>query len=92
MGRRRHGIDHCPQEPVRREHVDGPTWDFFERLVLDLDATRKAVAEAHDAKVAQHRGLRAQAEREAQRADERFARVRRDYQDGKLDADDWRAA
>jgi hypothetical protein len=34
-------------------------------------------------------GHRAEAEREAQRARERFDRVRRDYQDGKLEAEDW---
>ena len=36
------------------------------------------------------RALREQAEHEARRAEERLARVRRDYTDGRLDAEDWR--
>jgi hypothetical protein len=35
------------------------------------------------------RALRQQSEREARKAEDRLARVRRDYQDGKIEADDW---
>ncbi len=91
FGRRRFGVDHCPQKPIRRELIDGPTWAFFERLVLDLDATRQAITEAHGSKVDQLRALRSAAEREAQRAEARLDRVRRAFQDGKITPDDWSA-
>jgi hypothetical protein len=55
-----------------------------------MEATRKAVAEARDRKLTEVRALRDEAEREAHRAEERLARVRRDYTDGKIDAGDWR--
>jgi site-specific DNA recombinase len=85
----RRGPERCPQIPMKREPIDAAVWRFFEHVVLDVDATRAAVTEAHQAKAAQARALAAQAEREAQRAEARYSRVRRDYQDGKLAADDW---
>jgi hypothetical protein len=79
----------CPQRPVKRALIDGPVWEFFRSVGLDLEATCEAVVRAHGSKAAELRALREQAEREAQRAEDRLARVRRDYQDGRLAADDW---
>jgi hypothetical protein len=50
----------------------------------------RTIAEARDRKLAEIAALRDQAKREARVADERLARVRRDYTDGRLDAEDWR--
>lgn len=88
-GRIQHGLDYCPQVPLKRESIDTAIWSFFTKVALDVDATRAAVGQAHDAKLAELVALRQQAEQDAQRAQERLTRVRRDYQDGKLDADDW---
>jgi len=79
----------CPQRPIKRALVDTAIWRFFADVGLDLDATRAAISETQDLKRSELRALRDQAEREAQKAEDRLARVRRDYQDGRLDADDW---
>jgi site-specific DNA recombinase len=89
-GRIRHGPDHCPQRPMKREVVDGAVFAYFAQVGLDVEATRQSIAEARDRKLAEIRALHEQAELEARRAEERLARVRRDYTDGKIDAEDWR--
>ena len=88
--RMRLGMAACPQAPVRRHAIDTAVWQFFERVALDVDATKQAVTERSTAKLTEIDALREQATLEVGRAQDRLSRVRRDYQDGKLDADDWR--
>jgi site-specific DNA recombinase len=88
-GRAKHGLHYCSQPPARRQPVDEAIWQFFTTAALDLDATRAAIVEQHTAKLGELGALQAQAEQEAQRAQDRLTRVRRDYQDGVLDAADW---
>ena len=84
------GPDHCSMgKAIRRVDVDDAVYRYFEQVGIDLEATRQSVSEARDRRLAEIRALRAEAEKEADRADERLARVRRDYTDGKLDAEDW---
>ncbi len=54
-----------------------------------MAATQEQVDSARGRRLEEIRALRANAEQEAQLAAERLARVRRDYQDGKLAPDDW---
>jgi DNA invertase Pin-like site-specific DNA recombinase len=89
-GRMAQGVEFCDMPSIRRADVDSAVFRYFEQVGLDLEATRAAIAEARDRKLAEVQALRAAAELEAQRAEERLRRVRRDYADGKLDADDWR--
>jgi Recombinase/Recombinase zinc beta ribbon domain len=84
------GDEYCTQGCVSRADVDAAVYAYFERVGLDVEATRAQVAESRDRKIAEVQTLMLDAEREAQLATERLDRVRRDYQDGKLDADDWR--
>jgi site-specific DNA recombinase len=88
--RNAYGARRCPQPTVRAELIDGAVLSYFERAALDFDATRAAIAEAGVRLLAETRGALDHARHEATRAHERLARVRRDYQDGKLDADEWR--
>jgi site-specific DNA recombinase len=83
------GAHACPMSRISRDLIDGAILGYFESAVLDLEATRLQIEEAIDRKLGETRTLREHAEAEAARAEERLARVRRDYQDGKLDADDW---
>lgn len=83
------GDSTCKMRSLRRDELDAAVYAYFEEVGLDVEATRAAMAEAVSHRLAEAQALRQAAEREAQRADERLARVRRDYQDGKLDADDW---
>jgi DNA invertase Pin-like site-specific DNA recombinase len=89
-GRMAQGAEYCDMPSIRRADVDSAVFRYFEQVGLDLEATRTAIAEARDRKLAEVGALRAAAEQEAQRAEGRLRRVRRDYTDGKLDADDWR--
>jgi DNA invertase Pin-like site-specific DNA recombinase len=83
------GPESCPQKPIRRAVIDGVLWDFFAKVALDVDATRAAIADQHETKIAEIAAVRDHAERDVIRASDRLTHVRRDYQDGRLDADDW---
>jgi DNA invertase Pin-like site-specific DNA recombinase len=89
-GRSKLGRDFCSTPHLRRVDIDSAVYRYFEQVGLDVEETRRSIAEARDRKLAEVRALREEAEHEARRAEERLARVRRDYTDGRLDADDWR--
>jgi hypothetical protein len=63
---------------------------YFKQVALDLDATRTAFIATTRRKLDEVGALLAEAEREAQRADARLARIEGDYTDGKLEVEDWR--
>lgn len=88
-GRAQHGLSFCEQRPVKRKPIDEAVWRFFERVALDVDATKAAITGQHDAKVAEIDALRAQADREAQKTADALARIERDYRDEKLSAEQW---
>jgi site-specific DNA recombinase len=79
----------CQMPTLRREEIDGAVYRYFEQVGLDVDATRQTLAEARDRRLAEVRALRATAERESKAAQEALERVRRDYQRGAIEADDW---
>jgi Recombinase zinc beta ribbon domain len=79
----------CSMPPIPRALIDTAVYDYFEKLGLDVEATRRQLAESRDRKLAEVRALLEQAKAEARRAEGRLARVRGHYQDGKLDPDDW---
>lgn len=56
-GRMRRGTDYCQQKPVRRELIDVPVWQFFERVALDVDSTRATVMEVQNAKLSEIEAL-----------------------------------
>jgi hypothetical protein len=88
-GGRRSGTTTCTQGAVPRAAVDSAVLDYFERVGLDLDATRAELTERASQERGEIQALRGQAERQAAQAQERLDRVRRDYQDGRLEAEDW---
>lgn len=75
--------------PIKRAELDGAVFDYFARVGLDIDATRALLAEALAGKLSEVRALLADAERAGHEAAARLARVKRAFQDGKIDADDW---
>jgi site-specific DNA recombinase len=79
----------CGMPPLKRAVIDQAVFNYFEQVGLDVEATRRSLAEARNRKLAEVHALREEAEREADLAEQRLARVRRDYADGKLDATDW---
>jgi len=79
----------CSMPPIKRAVIDAAVYRYFEQVGLDVDATRAQMAEARDRKLAEVHALREQAVREQRRAEERLARVRRDYMDDAITAADW---
>jgi site-specific DNA recombinase len=79
----------CDQKPVNRELVDGSLTAYFEREGYDANAVHRELVRAAQGRLEEARQLREQAEREVTKSVERLGRVKRDYQDGRLDADDW---
>ena len=82
-------FERCPQKPVRRAAVDSAVLAFFEQTSIDMEQTKRDLQARADHEQALLADLIASAERDEAQARERLTRVRRDYQDGKLDADDW---
>lgn len=87
--RQREGLDACDQPSVKREPIDEAIYRFVVDTALDLEATKITITEQNTAKLAGLQALRHQATTDEATAEARLTRVRRDYQDGKLDADDW---
>ena len=79
----------CDVPLVRRAQVDSAVYRYFEQVGLDVEATRAQLAASRSHKLAELAALGAAAEEEAQRAADRLSRVRRHYQDGKIEPDDW---
>jgi site-specific DNA recombinase len=83
------GATDCTQGAVQRGPVDSAVLAYFERVGLDVEATRAELAARVDRDRGELRALRGQAERELAKAEERLERVRRAFQDGIIDPDDW---
>ena len=79
----------CPVGPIRRDHIDPQVFRYFERVGVDIDATRRELALAQESRTAEVTALQLQARREAQTAEERLTRVKRDYLEGRITAEDW---
>ncbi len=88
-GRQRLGVEHCSQPNLKRSLVDGAVWSYFQKVALDVDATRSAIADAAALRQAEVDQLIDQAERETTLADERLQRIRTDYVDGRITAEDY---
>ena len=88
-GGRSSGATPCTQRAVHRAEVDGAVLAYFERVGLDVEATRAELTQRADQERAEVRLLRGQAERELAKATERLERVRRAFQDGVIEPSDW---
>ena len=80
----------CKTGAIRRADIDAGVLAHFEQTALDVEATRERVVAAMDRKAAEAKGLLASAEREAQNAAARLAKVKRDYTHDELTAAEWR--
>ncbi len=82
-------LDSCGMLPIKRETLDLSVYRYFEQVGLDVEATRKQFAEVQDARLIEVRAMLGQAEGEEHRTEESLARIRRDYSQGKITAEDW---
>jgi site-specific DNA recombinase len=79
----------CSMPVVKRTLIDLAVYRYFEQVGLDVEATRDALTDSRDRKLTEVHALHEQAVREKRRAEDRLARVRRDYMDDQLTAADW---
>jgi hypothetical protein len=78
----------CPTPVISRKRIDEQVLATVEMVLLDSDATLDGLREEGDRRTAETRALAEGAEREAALAQERLARVRRAFQDGKIEPED----
>jgi DNA invertase Pin-like site-specific DNA recombinase len=84
------GSPDCTMPGVSREAIDSAVLNYFQAVGLDLDATRRRIGANVERAVSETRAALTHAERERAVAEDRLIRVKRDYQDERLDAEDWR--
>jgi site-specific DNA recombinase len=80
----------CSQRSIRRELIDEPFLAHLLDGYIDLEAALKRIEERTASALTLAREALTQAKAELQRAEVRVARVRRGWQDGVLDDDDYR--
>jgi site-specific DNA recombinase len=83
------GAAACPMPVVPQELLDGALLDYFASAVIDLEATKVELDRALNSRAEEFAALRSRAENEAVRTQARLARIRRHYQDGRLEPEDW---
>lgn len=84
-----HGVNACAQPPVKRELIDTAVWRYFERVALDVDATRAAIEARAAQQLSEHDALRREAEQELTRVEESYRRIEGDYMSGALTVAQW---
>jgi hypothetical protein len=90
LNRIENGPEACPLPIVDRAAVDLAALDYFQRAALDVEALERDLTAALSEKRAIVGDQVKRAQMEERTATDRLTRIRRDYQDGKLAADDWR--
>lgn len=75
--------------PYPQDVIDGRVLDYFNRVGLDMEATREAFASTAQRRIAEARSVREAAEREEAEANDRLARMRRYFQNGTMVEEDW---
>jgi site-specific DNA recombinase len=90
LGRKTLGPEACDQGPITRQVVDEAALRYFEVVGLDLEATQAAFQQGMDHKLLEIEALRNVAERDHAKAIARFERVLGLFQDGEVEAADWR--
>ena len=88
LGRHR-DKESCSMTPIRRELIDQAVYSYFEKVGLDVEATRRQLSEHRERRLAEVGALLSAAEDERSRAQAAVDRVKRDYKAGDLPASDY---
>jgi DNA invertase Pin-like site-specific DNA recombinase len=86
---RNHGAGACSMPVVHRELLERAVVQHFLSTKVDVEAMREQHAESVERRIVEVTERRVDAERSAMRAADRLARVRRAFQDGHMEAEDW---
>ena len=89
-GRIAHGSGSCSMPSVRRQEIDAPVLKTLLDSHVDLEATVQRIEAQRQSDLQAVRDLVDEADRAIMATDARLTRVRRDYQDAKLEAEDYR--
>jgi site-specific DNA recombinase len=76
--------------PYPQEAIDEPVLAYFNRVGLDMEATRAAFADTARRRIAEARAVREAAERDRAQTTDALARMRRYFHSGEIDAADYR--
>jgi DNA invertase Pin-like site-specific DNA recombinase len=79
----------CDEGPYRRDAIDTAVYHYFEQVGLSVEATREQLARLQRSHVEDVGAYLARAEADRREAEDRLARVRSDYLEGRLGAEDW---
>ena len=90
LGRTTQGPEYCTRTPVPRAPLDTAVFAYFQKVGVDVAATRRAMEKNLEHRTDELRAMISQAETELRQASERLDRVRRAFQDGRIESDDWR--
>jgi site-specific DNA recombinase len=88
--RRARGVEACSMPPIKRAEIEAPMLRLFEESALDVEATRRNVAEQIDRRLGEVRALAEDAARQVADLDEQRDRLRGDYRAGRLEVEEWR--
>jgi DNA invertase Pin-like site-specific DNA recombinase len=80
----------CSMRQISRAAVDTAVYAYFEGAGLDLEDTRDQLVSVAERKLAEARELLKEAEREEEESKARLKRVKHDYINGDLTAEEWR--
>jgi hypothetical protein len=89
FGRKQRGTEFCSQPPIRRHVIDQAILSELTGRYIDLEATRRRIEQRLGTDLLLAQEALTQAEKDAQKAAAAFARVERDYLDGKLTVEQW---
>jgi site-specific DNA recombinase len=90
QGRRDYGADFCPMTPIPRADLDAAAFAYFQEVGLDLEATERQLRHALTGRIVSARVLREDAEAEVAKLQARLERLRDDYLDRVVTAEEWR--
>ena len=87
--RMNYGVEMCDQSALPREAVDSALMTYLTKRLLDVEETRRQMAEREGMAVVNARQHQLDTQAQLARAEEQLGRIRRDYRAGKLDAEDY---
>jgi DNA invertase Pin-like site-specific DNA recombinase len=79
----------CSQPSIRRELIDGPLLATLLERFVDLRAMQERIAERVSSAIAEARETVTKRESERSASDAALTRVKRHYQEGRLEPEDW---
>jgi DNA invertase Pin-like site-specific DNA recombinase len=88
LGRNTMGKEFCDMPYIKRADIDTAVYRYFEKAALDVEGTRRQLADVQHSKLAELRSLTHSAETAVRESEAALERIKRDYLRGALSAED----